>query len=532
MRMNSLAACLLATSVVSMASANELTWTGAGDGTTFADAGNWDGTPTGGSLDMGALVDDFVIDDASACVGCPGGVSQLTWVDPNVGSFSLSAGTVSGATGLRYTTMHMTGGNMTRMFLLNVVATISGDAELTMTGAGNPINLSTVEFESESCFIHFTGETPDAIRAEHLAKFTSFGLPAIEDVTITIEADDADGAVVRAIKYTHETQTLTWTGAGDGDSFDDLSNWDGAPFGGTVDLNNLVDRYIINEGAVGGSGVGQLYFYGEGALVMNGGSLGQNLLNATQGVTGGLVEVTGGVLNRQFLSRCDAFISGSAQVVLNGPNDPVPHGAVIDLSGESCSVTFLNQPPDIFRVEHLAKFRVDGKVAIEGENLLIEAFGDTGCIVTALGSTCPADINGDEVVDGADLTILLGAWGSAFDADIDGSGLVDGADLTILLGSWGLCPVDPCEDVVCDDEDPCTIDYCDPKTGECVFEPIEGCGEGGCGDPKAGSCYEANGTPACSDAACCEAVCEVDSFCCETEWDASCVAYAAKNPDC
>ena len=53
---------------------------------------------------------------------------------------------------------------------------------------------------------------------------------------------------------------------------------------------------------------------------------------------------------------------------------------------------------------------------------------------------CPADVNGDGVVDGADLTQLLGAWGTD-DAryDLDGSGQVDGGDLTILLGAWGLC---------------------------------------------------------------------------------------------
>ncbi len=53
---------------------------------------------------------------------------------------------------------------------------------------------------------------------------------------------------------------------------------------------------------------------------------------------------------------------------------------------------------------------------------------------------CPADINGDGIVDGADLSTLLGAWGDmGGPADIDGSGLVDGADLSTLLGYWGDC---------------------------------------------------------------------------------------------
>ena len=58
-------------------------------------------------------------------------------------------------------------------------------------------------------------------------------------------------------------------------------------------------------------------------------------------------------------------------------------------------------------------------------------------------SVCFADFNGDGVVDGVDLALLLGGWGVCSDAecpyDIDGSGLIDGADLTLFLGSWGAC---------------------------------------------------------------------------------------------
>ncbi|MCA9284511.1 MAG: hypothetical protein KDA22_04815 [Phycisphaerales bacterium] len=50
----------------------------------------------------------------------------------------------------------------------------------------------------------------------------------------------------------------------------------------------------------------------------------------------------------------------------------------------------------------------------------------------------PNDLNGDGVVDGADLGILLSAWGpcSGCPADLDGSGTVDGADLGLLLARW------------------------------------------------------------------------------------------------
>ena len=124
-------------------------------------------------------------------------------------------------------------------------------------------------------------------------------------------------------------------------------------------------------------------------------------------------------------------------------------------------------------------------------------------------------------------------WGeTGGDADINGDGVVNGADLGLLMAGWGPCPVDPCEGVDCDDKDPCTIDSCDSKTGDCVHVPIPDCGSGACGDPKSGSCNKPNGTPACNDAACCEGVCLLDTFCCDVEWDASCVLLTDQVPDC
>jgi hypothetical protein len=49
----------------------------------------------------------------------------------------------------------------------------------------------------------------------------------------------------------------------------------------------------------------------------------------------------------------------------------------------------------------------------------------------------PADVNGDGVVDGADLSILLGNWGNSGAGDIDGSGQVNGADLGAMVADWG-----------------------------------------------------------------------------------------------
>jgi hypothetical protein len=105
---------------------------------------------------------------------------------------------------------------------------------------------------------------------------------------------------------------------------------------------------------------------------------------------------------------------------------------------------------------------------------------------------------------------------------------VDSADIGLLIGAWGACPVDPCAEVNCDDGDPCTIDTC--VDGKCFHEEIPGCGQGPCGDPAAGSCFENNGTPGCNDQTCCELICNADSYCCDTAWDTICANAA--NTDC
>jgi hypothetical protein len=64
------------------------------------------------------------------------------------------------------------------------------------------------------------------------------------------------------------------------------------------------------------------------------------------------------------------------------------------------------------------------------------------------GEPCPGDLNGDGVVDLADLAALLASYGCCNDepcyepaADLDSSGCVDLADLAALLAVYGTdCP--------------------------------------------------------------------------------------------
>ena len=53
--------------------------------------------------------------------------------------------------------------------------------------------------------------------------------------------------------------------------------------------------------------------------------------------------------------------------------------------------------------------------------------------------TCgiPGDLNGDGVVNAADLSEMLNGWGSAGPSDLNGDGTTDAADMAVLLGNFG-----------------------------------------------------------------------------------------------
>jgi len=56
---------------------------------------------------------------------------------------------------------------------------------------------------------------------------------------------------------------------------------------------------------------------------------------------------------------------------------------------------------------------------------------------STLIASVPGDLNGDGVVDGADLGLLLSLWGTSDSlADLNGDGTIDGADLGLLLANW------------------------------------------------------------------------------------------------
>ena len=65
------------------------------------------------------------------------------------------------------------------------------------------------------------------------------------------------------------------------------------------------------------------------------------------------------------------------------------------------------------------------------------ATGESWSVFAPAPGQTQADINGDGVVDGADLGMLIADWGTTGpEADLNFDGVVDGGDLGVLLAAW------------------------------------------------------------------------------------------------
>jgi len=95
------------------------------------------------------------------------------------------------------------------------------------------------------------------------------------------------------------------------------------------------------------------------------------------------------------------------------------------------------------------------------------------------------------------------------------------------------CSDEDCCDAVCDIDPFC----CEAEWDQTCVEKIyttAGCEryQAGCGGLCSGDCCTPRDTPWCNDLACCEAVCLVDIFCCDVRWDEFCAATANITPAC
>jgi hypothetical protein len=159
--------------------------------------------------------------------------------------------------------------------------------------------------------------------------------------------------------------------------------------------------------------------------------------------------------NRAGLRGGGLFAKGSeitAQAIAISSNDAAEDGGGL----------YLGQ----YGVAHLFDAIIEGNTALnDGGGIFVSQFGETDLIhsvvcrnvhdqifgawtdngsncVTAicLSCGCPADVNGDALVNGADLALVMAAWGTTGPTgDINSDGIVDSSDIALVLAAWGPC---------------------------------------------------------------------------------------------
>ena len=140
-------------------------------------------------------------------------------------------------------------------------------------------------------------------------------------------------------------------------------------------------------------------------------------------------------LGLQSGDRCGSATAIAGTVLFAGAPDADDSGILSGvvyafyLSYEDCNENGIDDSLDIFQGTS------------QDENL-------DGIPDECLGGVCTADINGDGLVDGADLGLFFVAWGECpgdpgCPGDLDENGVIDGSDLGLFCLAWGLECGDP-----------------------------------------------------------------------------------------
>ena len=132
-----------------------------------------------------------------------------------------------------------------------------------------------------------------------------------------------------------------------------------------------------------------------------------------------------------------ADVNGDGYVAMTRPNQALLELDNVQLTSKNdCQISCTVIPPGI-SLDVLFDARNPIPRAILGG--AFSAGGDN--VACAPVNSCPADLDKDGAVNGADLAVVLSAWGSDnCIADFNNDGVVNGADLSWVLSAWGTCP--------------------------------------------------------------------------------------------
>jgi len=146
------------------------------------------------------------------------------------------------------------------------------------------------------------------------------------------------------------------------------------------------------------------------------------------------------------LAGAQAFVAVSTSPPVAGVVDPSTSFGPIPITGSSNVGGFATFhwpiPPDPSLLDQVVfmQWRIEDPAAAGGiarsTVARLQLFG-----TISAPPACPGDTNGDNLVNGADLSVLLAGFGAAVPpgshGDLNGDALINGADLSVLLSTFG-----------------------------------------------------------------------------------------------
>lgn len=123
-------------------------------------------------------------------------------------------------------------------------------------------------------------------------------------------------------------------------------------------------------------------------------------------------------------------------VQVNDPNGAQAAGLVVGNNPGNPAAVTLQWCPDCADQGSYTIVLVATDNGVPAESTTVAIQLNVNCPVVG----CPADLNGDGIVNGADLGILLANWGTNLAGDFIPPAGVGPEDLAILIAAWGPCP--------------------------------------------------------------------------------------------
>ena len=134
------------------------------------------------------------------------------------------------------------------------------------------------------------------------------------------------------------------------------------------------------------------------------------------------------------MAQADGIVSPAEQAVLNQQYQHTPYVASLSGGFMPLQERVIGESPATLDLCSVIDMNDAGQVAVE---FCSNSYGPCAILTPAR----PGDANGDGLVNGTDLALILGYWGQyptdgVCGPDLDMNGVIDGVDLTLCLGDW------------------------------------------------------------------------------------------------